>query len=115
MCAEGLSAMIRENEEAGILHGCSIARGAPNISHLMFADDCYFFFRATPAEARVMKNILNRYETIYGQVVNYNKSLVTFSPNTSAVNIREVCQTLGVREADGRSMKIFRCSNEYRT
>lgn len=40
MCAEGLSAMIRRNEEAGILHGCRVARGAPSISHLLFADDC---------------------------------------------------------------------------
>lgn len=46
-----------------------------------------------------MKNILNRYEAMSGQVVNYTKSLVTFSPNTAIVNREEVCQTLGVREA----------------
>ncbi|XP_074351625.1 uncharacterized protein LOC141690750 [Apium graveolens] len=51
MCAEGLSSIIRRNETAGLLHGCTIARGAPTISHILFADDCYFFFRATGAEA----------------------------------------------------------------
>lgn len=44
MCAEGLSAIIRRNEEVGLIHGCRIARGAPTISHLLFADDCYLFF-----------------------------------------------------------------------
>lgn len=28
MCAEGLSAIVRRNEEAGLLHGCTIARVA---------------------------------------------------------------------------------------
>lgn len=33
MCAEGLSAIIWKNEEARLLHGCTVARGAPTISH----------------------------------------------------------------------------------
>lgn len=83
MCAEGLSAIIRRNEEAGLFHGCTIARGVPTISYLLFADECYFFFKATRSEASVMKRILNQYEAISGQVVNFNKSNVTFSPNTN--------------------------------
>lgn len=86
MCAEGLSAIIRCTENAGLLHGCTVARGAPTISHLLFVDDCYFFFKATGEEANVMKRILNRYADISGQMINYNKSVVTFSPNTSEVN-----------------------------
>lgn len=31
LCAEDLSAIIRRNEEAGLIHGCTIARGAPPI------------------------------------------------------------------------------------
>ncbi|XP_074376188.1 secreted RxLR effector protein 78-like [Apium graveolens] len=66
MCAEGLSSIIRRNEEVGVLHGCTVARGAPMISHLLFADDCYFFFRANKTEANAMKRILDRYEHISG-------------------------------------------------
>ncbi|XP_074346544.1 uncharacterized protein LOC141685334 [Apium graveolens] len=84
LCAEGLSSIIRRNEETGLLHGCTIARGAPAISHLLFADDCYFFFKAEGVEANVMKRILNRYENISGQMVNYSKSALTFSANTTA-------------------------------
>lgn len=79
--AEGLSAMIRRNEIAGLVYWCTIARGAPTISHLLFADDCYFFFRAVDTEANFMKRILNRYEEISGKMVNFNKSTVVFSPN----------------------------------
>ena len=50
-CAEGLSSMIRRYEEVGLLHECKIARSASSISHLLFADDCYFFFKATTQEA----------------------------------------------------------------
>lgn len=73
LCVEGLSAIIRKNEEVGLLHGISIARGAPSISHLLFTDDCYLFFRANETEARVMKNILTRYENMSGQAINFNK------------------------------------------
>lgn len=46
-----------------------------------------------------MKQILNRYETISGQVVNYSKSVVTFSPNTADNTRKVVCSKLGVKEA----------------
>lgn len=98
MCAEGLSAIIRRHETVGLLHGCTIARGAPTISHLLFADDCYFFFKAIEVEASVMKGILNRYAEISGQLINYSKSIVTFSPNTSEENKQAVCMQLGVVE-----------------
>lgn len=55
MCTEGLSSIIRRSEDAGLLHGCTIARGAPTILHLFFADDCYFFLKATRGEAGVLK------------------------------------------------------------
>ncbi|XP_074374083.1 uncharacterized protein LOC141714463 [Apium graveolens] len=85
--------------ETGLLHGCTIARGAPAISHLLFADDCYFFFKVEEVEANVMKRISNRYENISGQMVNYAKSAVTFSSNTTKEKRNEVCKQLGVSEA----------------
>lgn len=54
MCAEGLSAMIKRNEDVGLILGCTVAKEAPTISHLLFADDCYLFFCANAAEAGVM-------------------------------------------------------------
>ncbi|XP_074374181.1 uncharacterized protein LOC141714567 [Apium graveolens] len=39
---------------------------------------------ANEVEARTMKNIIKKYEVLSGQVVNFNKSAITFSPNTDA-------------------------------
>lgn len=98
LCAEGLSSMLRRHEEMGLLHGCSIARGAPLVSHLLFADDSYFFFRATRSEVLIMKNILLRYERLSGQTINFGKSNVVFSPNTTSMNKSELCAILQVDE-----------------
>lgn len=57
---------------------------------------CCFFFKSNRSEAGVMKRILTRYENISGQMVNYNKSSVTFSHNTDEETGREVCTELGV-------------------
>jgi len=46
ICAEGLSSLIRDAEERNVIYGTSICRGAPPISHLLFADDCFLFFKA---------------------------------------------------------------------
>ncbi|KAL8124141.1 hypothetical protein AgCh_011956 [Apium graveolens] len=96
MCAEGLSAMLRRTEEVGLLHGYMIARGAPTISHLLFADDCYFFFKTNGVKADVLRRVLNRYEEMSGHKINYAKSTLTFSPNTSLDNKTEICNLLGV-------------------
>ena len=49
ICAEALSSLIKFKEAAGHIHGCQIVRGAPSISHLFFADNCFIFFRANEA------------------------------------------------------------------
>lgn len=98
LCAEGLTSIINRNESVGLIHGATIARGAPSITHLLFADDCYLFFRATEVEACTMKSILHRYENLSGQAINYSKSNITFSPNTSQFDRGKVCSTLGVQE-----------------
>lgn len=98
LCAQGLSSIIRRHEDVGLIHGMSIARGAPYISHLLFADDCYMFLRAEEVEARTMKSVLSRYEKLYGQTINLNKSSIIFGPNTRAQDRTAVCQTLQVNE-----------------
>lgn len=49
-------------------------------------------------EAEVMKRILNRYESISGQIINFTKSVISFSPNTAQETRKEICSRLGVGE-----------------
>jgi len=66
ICAEGLSSLIRNAKESGTISGTSICRGVPSVSHLLFADECFLFFKAEESQAHVMKNILNVYEAASG-------------------------------------------------
>lgn len=80
--AEGLSALIKRAEGQGILHDVKICTAAPIISHLLFADDCFLFFKGSTNEAIVMKDILASYEAESRQAINLQKSELFFSRNT---------------------------------
>ncbi|GLT63291.1 hypothetical protein SLA2020_358650 [Shorea laevis] len=100
LCAEGLTAMIRDAEQRRLLHGVRICRQAPIISHLFFADDSLLFLRATSTEARNLMNILKAYELASGQLINLQKSAVSFTRNAQP-QIREcVSNILGMVEVE---------------
>ncbi|XP_055959787.1 uncharacterized protein LOC130014852 [Mercurialis annua] len=98
LCAEGLSLMLAQAEREGKIHGAIICRGAPPISHLFFADDCFLFFRATPSEMKVVKDVLDDYENWSGQKVNFNKSNIIFSPNVPSDYREEIRLVMGIVE-----------------
>ena len=82
ICAEGLSALLRKAERDSILHGISICRGGPRISHLFFADDSIIFCNATIGDCEALLEILNIYEHASGQKINSGKTTLFFSHNT---------------------------------
>src|SRR3954465_8131853 len=45
LIAEGLSALIKGAVSRGDIHGVQICREAPSVSHLLFADDCFFILQ----------------------------------------------------------------------
>lgn len=100
ICAEGLTGLLRQYEESGLIHGCKVARGAPSITHLLFAHDCYLFFKARSTEAQSLVHILQRYERLSGQKINFGKSDNVFSPNTGDVVRAEICQMSAVNVKD---------------
>ena len=100
---EGLSTMIRDSKARGALHGCSVCRNAPSISHLFFADDSYLFFKSSLVEAEVVRDILLRFEQVSGQAVNYGKSKVMFNSNIRTDKQNEIIGMLGVDVTDGNS------------
>ncbi|XP_019175759.1 PREDICTED: uncharacterized protein LOC109171082 [Ipomoea nil] len=100
ICAEGLSLLLQDSQAKGLLHGCRVARGAPAISHLFFADDSLLFFKANMQEAQEVKKCLGIYEAFSGQAVNFQKSSITFSRNTQAGVRDQVANELGVGQAE---------------
>ncbi|GLT73742.1 hypothetical protein SLA2020_455790 [Shorea laevis] len=99
LCAEGLTAMLREAKRRKLIHGVKICPQAPPISHLFFADDSFLFLRATEAETRHLADILQRYEKASGQVVNLQKSSVTFSTNVQQQVRDNIIHLLHMKES----------------
>ena len=62
LCAEGLSRSIQALKNQGLIYSCKVARGAPEITHLFFADDSYLFFKADVQESQHVKRCLEQYE-----------------------------------------------------
>lgn len=95
--AKGLSALIHRVEAIGDLHGVKICRNVPILSHLLFADDCFLFFRVNDREVAVMKHILDTYEVASGQAINLMKSEVFFRRNINHDDQTRLASSLGVR------------------
>ncbi|XP_059628916.1 uncharacterized protein LOC132271532 isoform X2 [Cornus florida] len=61
-------------------------------------DDSLIFCQASCSEVRSVKRILSAYELASGQVVNFSKSSIFFSKNTSPFRRRRLCSILGIGE-----------------
>jgi hypothetical protein len=119
MCAEGLSGLIKKSEARGEIHGIKVCRGAPLLTHLLFADDCFLFCRADESECVKLKEVLKKYEEASGQAINLQKSEIFFSRNTAEdvkSNIKNIFQVtddmgsgkyLGLPSIVGRKKKAI--------
>ncbi|KAL9679506.1 hypothetical protein QQ045_017370 [Rhodiola kirilowii] len=83
LCSEWLSYSLSKLQVERSIEGIKISRGAPHVTHLMFADDCLLLFRVGDSTAEALSTLLRNYECISGQVVNYNKSEIVLSPNVT--------------------------------
>ncbi|CAM8952029.1 unnamed protein product [Rhodiola kirilowii] len=100
ICSEWLNIKVKECQEKGKLRGVKICRGAPEITHMLFADDSVFFLRATRENAASLKKILEEYEVLSGQKVNLCKSEIYFGRNVSEDDRRSISDILGVRQVE---------------
>lgn len=82
LCTEGFSGLLNRAERDGLISGVKICRTAPNISHLLFADDSPILIRANREDATQLQHILEVYERCSGQMINKAKSAIMFSTNT---------------------------------
>ncbi|KAA3472347.1 reverse transcriptase [Gossypium australe] len=84
ICSEGLSTLMRTTKKNGLIRGVK-------------ANDCIMFSEAINKGARIMKDILKEYESCSGQCVNFNKSTIFYSSNTSREKREKVSTMLGIR------------------
>ncbi|XP_019189009.1 PREDICTED: uncharacterized protein LOC109183383 [Ipomoea nil] len=94
------SVMPTREEARGNIHGIRVARTAPPVSHLFFADDSMLLFKATAGEAQKVQECLSLYNRVSGQAVNYAKSSIMFSANTVSGIREQVAAIFGVQQVD---------------
>ena len=98
LCTEGLNGLIKKAELDGDIHGFSLCRRGPKLTHLLFADDCLLFCRATIKECGMVLDILNAYEEASGQKINKAKTALFFSKATDAAMKNNIKEAWGVPE-----------------
>lgn len=96
LCVEGLSSSLTNGDASGIISGCKISQQAHAVTHL-FADDSFLFFKATKEKKNVIKSLLDSYEQLSGQAINYQKSGIFFSANVRRDKQNELSDILGVK------------------
>ena len=89
--------MLRKEEEHGNIRGISVCRGAPQISHLFFADDSIVFCRENVEEGRRILKVLEDYEGESGQKLNKDKTSLFFSKNTKREVQEQIKQIFGAQ------------------
>ncbi|KAK5774337.1 hypothetical protein PVK06_042192 [Gossypium arboreum] len=100
ICGEGLSSLLRLALNVCFFKRVKISRRGPQVTHLLFANDCILFGEATSRGANLFKEILREYRSCSGQRVNFEKSTVFFSRNTEEEDRRMVVNILGVRSSN---------------
>ena len=90
--------MIKKAERSGEIHGYSLCRQGPKLTHMFFADDSLLFCRATMKECGKVLEILDMYEGASGKKVNRSKTTLFFSKHTSTDIKHDIKVALGVLE-----------------
>ena len=73
-CTEGLNGLIKNAKLQGDIHGFSLCKRGPKLTHLPFADDSLLFCKATMEECEKVMEVLNMYEEASEQKVNSSKT-----------------------------------------
>ncbi|KAL0374642.1 UNVERIFIED_CONTAM: putative mitochondrial protein [Sesamum radiatum] len=97
LCTESLSSLFRVAADQGTVPRVAVCRGAPPISHLLFADDTMVFCPARLPTVLNVRHILDIYKLASGQEINLHKSSAVFSHNTPMELQQGLAAELGIR------------------
>lgn len=94
---EAFIASLARAETVGHILGVRVAPTAPSVSTLCFADDTMIFCRATVGEAERLRQLLDTYAKASGQVINFEKSSMSFSRGVHQAVKNDITSILGVQ------------------
>lgn len=102
LCGEVLSGLCKRAQDNGQLSGIQVSRGSPRVNHLLFADDTMFFCKTSTKCVEALSNILQKYEVASGQMINVDKSSITFSGKIPVEIRNQVKSDLGIAKEGGQ-------------
>lgn len=94
---EAFIAILARAETIGQIHGVKVAPTVPPVSTLCFADDTMIFCRATVKEAGRLRLLLDAHAKALGQVINFEKSSMTFGRGVNQGLKNQITSILGVQ------------------
>lgn len=95
LCMDKLSRLIDDLVARKLWRSPKAARSGPSISHLFFADDLILFAEASINQMLIVKECLDIFCSWSGQKVNFDKSKLYCSPNTSCFLAQELATICG--------------------
>ena len=76
--------------------GIKLCRAAHPIPHLLYADDSLIFTEASQRGFNIVKDVLHQYCEWSGQLINFQKSSIVFSPNVSHDDKLQLSNLMGM-------------------
>jgi len=106
ICTEMLVQKLKSAESRGEITGLKVARSAPAISHLFYADDSMFYCKQSDEEITRLSAILQEYSMASGQRINYQKSSLYFGKNIPSDTREEIKLKLGMAQEGGEGIYL---------
>lgn len=113
ICVNVFSALISKAQKDKRITGVKIAPGAPNISHLFFADDSVIFCKANKFETNNIKHIIDTYQQASGQLVRMAKYEMIFSKKVDNLSKSYICYKHSSYTGCSSFLKVPRNANNY--
>ena len=82
VCVEDFSSLLRYEEMIGNIECFQVASGSLSVSHLLFVDNSLLFYKTTSTTCHALHHVFHMYGQASCQVINFQKSIMSFSPNT---------------------------------
>ena len=97
LCIEALVSLLNHEENQEEITGIHVTRACLSVSHLLFPDDSFFFYKAELRECEEVMKIVRKYGQTSGQCINFEKSLLLFGKRIDANVKQQIKDTLGIQ------------------
>ena len=95
LCMERLAHLISTKVQNGEWKPLTVAKKAPKLSHLFFADDLVLFAKASLDQVAVISKVLDNFCAFSGHRISKEKTTIFFSKNTDPVVASQIGDGFG--------------------